>query len=340
MRFRLSLLFGFLLFLLPACQLFSMAGTPLPPVVSTGVAGTLTAVASGPSPVPSPSPQVETATIPATPGPTLTPTPDQSYPPLVTPIIPPAGEKIIILLGSDQRPDAPDFRTDIMVVVVLSPDGSTRLISFPRDLWVYLPGRFMQRINTAQEFGGFSLLQATFQYNFGFTPQSYILTNFEGFRSIVDILGGIDVAVSENYQDAREGYFPQGYSVKAGLVHMDGDTALWYARSRASTGDMDRLRRSQEVLVGIGRKLLSMNGLGRVPQLYQSLRTSVVTDLTLQDSLDLLPTLQAIDPNRIRRYEIGIDQVIPYIMPASGADVLLPRQDAIRQVMLQALGGH
>src|SRR5271157_3434073 len=310
MRFRLSLLLGFVLFLLPACQWLSTGVAPVPPVVSTGVAGTLTALAPEPTALQSPSPQVETATIPVTPEPTQTPTPDQGYPAPATPIVAPAGEKTIVLLGSDQRPDAGDFRTDILVVVVLSPDGSIRLVSFPRDLWVYLPGRFMQRINTAQEFGGFSLLQATFQYNFGFTPQSFILTNFDGFRSIVDDLGGIDVVVGQNYHDAREGYFPQGYSVKAGLVHMDGDTALWYSRSRAATGDLDRLRRS------------------------------VVTDLTLQDALDLLPTLQTIDSNQIQRYEIGIDQVVPYVMPASGADVLLPRPDAIRQVLLQALGGR
>jgi len=340
MRFRLSLLLGFVLFLLPACQWLSTGVAPVPPVVSTGVAGTLTALAPEPTALQSPSPQVETATIPVTPEPTQTPTPDQGYPAPATPIVAPAGEKTIVLLGSDQRPDAGDFRTDILVVVVLSPDGSIRLVSFPRDLWVYLPGRFMQRINTAQEFGGFSLLQATFQYNFGFTPQSFILTNFDGFRSIVDDLGGIDVVVGQNYHDAREGYFPQGYSVKAGLVHMDGDTALWYSRSRAATGDLDRLRRSQEVLVGIGRRLLSLDGLTRVPQLYQALRGAVVTDLTLQDALDLLPTLQTIDSNQIQRYEIGIDQVVPYVMPASGADVLLPRPDAIRQVLLQALGGH
>ena len=59
----------------------------------------------------------------------------------------------------------------------------------------------MQRVNTAQEYGGFSLLQSTFQYNFGFTPQSYILTDFGGFQSIVDTLGGIDVLVGQTYHD-------------------------------------------------------------------------------------------------------------------------------------------
>jgi LCP family protein required for cell wall assembly len=339
MRPRLALLLGLLILLLAACQFFSSPNTPVPPVIQTGVAGTLTAIAPIPSVPSSPTPEPATATSTWTPGPTLTPTLGQGVPPPAAQISLPAGEKTLILLGSDQRPDAPDFRTDIMIVVILSPDGSVRLISFPRDLWVYLPGRFMQRINTAQEFGGFNLLQETFLYNFGFIPQSYILTNFDGFRAIVDNLGGIDVSVGQTYQDAREGYFPQGFTVKAGLVHMDGDTALWYSRSRASTGDLDRLRRSQEVLVAMGRKLMSLNGLTRIPQLYQALRGAVVTDLTLQDALNLLPSLQAIDPNRILRYEIGINEIIPTIMPSSGASVLLPRPEVIHQLLLQALGG-
>ncbi len=65
----------------------------------------------------------------------------------------------------------------------------------------------------------------------------------------------------------------------------------------------------------------------------------MVTDLTIQDAVNLLPTLQAIDPTRIQRYEVGINQVIPYTMPVSGADVLLPRSGAIHQLLLQALGG-
>lgn len=116
------------------------------------------------------------------------------------------------------------------MLVVIKPDGAVSLASFPRDLWVCLPGKFMERINTAQEYGGFALVQSTFQYNFGFTPQSYVLTNFNDFRSIIDNLGGIDVQVGLTLSDARDGY-PKGYTVHAGLVHMDSETALWYSRA-------------------------------------------------------------------------------------------------------------
>ncbi len=194
----------------------------------------------------------------------------------------PAGQVTILLMGSDQRPQTGGFRTDTMVLLVLRPSGSVSLVSFPRDLWVNLPGMGMQRLNTAMEFGGFELVQSTFQYNFGFAPQSYVLTNFSGFKSIVDSLGGVDVQVSQTLVDSRDGY-PDGFRLDPGTVHMDGDTALWYVRSRKTTSDLDRLRRSQEVIAAIGRKLFSLNGLGRVPEFYGAFRGAVVTDLTLAD---------------------------------------------------------
>jgi LCP family protein required for cell wall assembly len=242
----------------------------------------------------------------------------------------------ILLMGSDQRPGARDFRTDTALLVVLKTDGSVSLVSFPRDLWVYLPGRFMERINSAQEYGGFELVQSTFQYNFGFAPQSYVLTNFSGFRYIIDSLGGIDVQVGQTFSDARAGY-PKGYTVHPGLVHMDSETALWYVRARETTSDLDRLRRAQEVILAIGKKLLSVNGLSRIPQLYSGFRGAIVTDLSLQDVVALLPILQLVDPNKVQRFTISTDQVTPFIT-SGGADVLLPLPDAIRQVLLQALG--
>jgi LCP family protein required for cell wall assembly len=338
MRFRRGLPFVILLLLLPACRFAAGIGTPTPNQVFTIVAGTLTAHANA-SPAPG---QGATATPlpPVGPGPsplpTETETPEGSLPPQALPIPQPDGEVSILLMGSDQRPGTRNYRTDTMLLVVLKTDGSVSLVSFPRDLWVYLPGHGMERINTAQEFGGFGLVQATFQYNFGFAPQSFVLTNFNGFRSIVDTLGGIDVQVSESLSDARSGY-PGGYTVDPGLVHMDGETALWYIRARKTTSDLDRLRRAQEVILAIGKALLQLDGLSHIPTLYSEFINAVVTDLTLQDVAALLPILQTVDQNRIQRYAIGTDQVDAFIT-SGGAYVFLPRPDAIRQVLMQALG--
>ncbi len=334
MRFRSALPLVVLLFLLLACQFSSQGRTPASPQLSTIVAGTLTAYASTPR-LPWLSP---TLAPPFTPLPTftLTATPSVSLTAEAAPIPQPAGEVTILLMGSDQRPGAQDFRTDTILLVVLKPDGSAGLISFPRDLWVYLPGRSMDRINAAQEDGGFKLVQSTFQYNFGFTPQSYILTTFNGFRTIVDSLGGIDVQVGQTLTDARAGY-RKGFTVKPGLVHMDSETALWYVRARKTTSDLDRLRRAQEVILAIGKKLLTLNSLARIAVFYADFHSVVVTDLTPQNVSTLLPVLEPVDPNKVQRYTIGIEQVTPFVT-SGGADVLLPRPDAIRQVLLQALG--
>jgi hypothetical protein len=91
------------------------------------------------------------------------------------------------------------------------------------------------------------------------------------------------------------------------------------------------------VILAIGKKLLSLNALTRIPQLYAGFRSAIVTDMTLQDVSALLPALQLVNPNQIQRYAISADQVTPFYT-SGGADVLLPRPDAIRQLLMQALG--
>ncbi|MEZ0397127.1 MAG: LCP family protein [Anaerolineales bacterium] len=252
------------------------------------------------------------------------------------PIPQPAGQVSILLLGSDQRPAGGSFRTDTIVLLSLR-QGSLSLVGFPRDLYVYIPGWQMQRINTAYPHGGFELLADTLAYNFGVRPEYFVLTNLSGFKDIVDSLGGIEVEAARALTDQRDGY-PRLYTVGPGTVHMDGETALWYVRARYSTSDYDRLRRAQEVLVAIGRKLLSLDGLNRAPELYALYRDSVETNLDLETVLRLLPLLQSIDLQNVERYEIGAEQVTPWMEPESGAQYLLPRPEAIQTILQQAVG--
>jgi LCP family protein required for cell wall assembly len=195
----------------------------------------------------------------------------------------------------------------------------------------------MERINTAYEYGGFDLLALTFEYNMGIRPQNFILTNFNGFKAMVDSLGGVDVNVGQTFYDARSGY-PDGFTVYPGLVHMDGEMALWYVRARLTTSDLDRLRRSQEVLAAIGQKLFNLDALDRVPEFYDAYRQAVVTDLSLDDLIQLVPLLQAVSADRVDRYVITFDQVDPWTDPDSGSQYLLPRPEAIRQLLVQAAG--
>ena len=253
-------------------------------------------------------------------------------------IIPQPKEQIsILLLGSDQRPNDGGFRTDTMILIMISPEGNVSLTSFPRDLYVYIPGWMLQRLNTAHGYGGFNASAITFEYNFGIRPDYFVLINFDGFRSIINSLGGISVNAGKNFSDSRDGY-PNGFSVNAGPVFMDSETALWYVRSRYSSSDIDRLRRAQEVLQAIGLKLFSLDGLNRASELYEIYRSNVDTNLSLESCLKLIPALKLIkDPSSVKRYVIGFDQAYNWTDPGTGAQVLIPIPEEIRTLLLQAV---
>lgn len=357
MRLRILNLIFLLLFMATGCGVRNVA--PIPEMVlitplfdstltltpfqpdgqpnSTPVQTGLPTVTLRPSQTPSLDPSIPTATptrvyatLRATPVYTLTPAPAALLPQ-------PQGQVSILLLGSDERPDSSSFRTDTIILLTLRADGTASLVSFPRDLYVYIPGFKMARINAPYLYGGFDLLATTFEYNFGIRPQHYVMTNFNGFQSIVNSLGGVDVKVGQTMHAARSGY-PDGYGFEPGLVHMDGETALWYLRARHETSDFDRLRRTQEVLFAIGQRLLSLDALNHVPEFYEAYKQTVATDLSLEDLLALLPTLKAVNVGNLQRYTLTSDYITPWIEPGTGSNYLLPNTGHIQLLLRQAAG--
>jgi LCP family protein required for cell wall assembly len=252
----------------------------------------------------------------------------------------PEGQTNILLMGSDQRPDTGGFRTDVLLLLTLNPsEGTVNLTSFPRDLFVYIPGWTMERVNTAQARGGFELTALTFEYNFGVRPDHWALINFSGFTTIINALGGINVQVAQPLSDQREGYGT--YYVPAGTVHMDGSTALWYVRSRYTSSDFDRTRRQQEVIQAVFFRLMSLDGVTKAPQLYQQYQQAILTDMSLDDIIPLLSLATKLaDGGEINRYAIGPGQVTSWVNPLNGAQVLLPNRTAVREIMQQALNAQ
>ena len=273
-------------------------------------------------------------------------TPDPEYTPEVLPtstlktLTKPKGQVNILLLGSDIRPYEGGFRTDIIVWVSLNPrDGYVSAVSFPRDLYVSIPGMGENRINTAFPYGGFDLLADTMELNFGVRPDKYLLVDFSGFTTVINNLGGIDVQTAQNLTDTCDrSVNPSGMcSAGPGLVHMNGDYALWYARSRYSTNDIDRARRAQEVIEAIFDRLMRLDVILRVSELYDAYTTYVDTNIKLVDVVPLLPLATKINETRdIRNYVVGYDLAYDW-MTWQGAQVLVPDIDGIRELMIEAL---
>ena len=89
-------------------------------------------------------------------------------------------------------------KDDTILLVTINPaDNSINITSFPRDLYVNIPGGKTNRINTAFGRGGFETLASTFEYNLGVRPDYYALINFWSFTNLIDNLGGIDVNASQ-----------------------------------------------------------------------------------------------------------------------------------------------
>lgn len=261
---------------------------------------------------------------------------DIAIPEPMTPFPKPEGQVNILIMGSDQRPNDGGFRTDVLLLVTLDTEkGIASLTSFPRDLYVYQPGWRMDRINSAQARGGFELTSLTFQYNFGVEVDHWVLVNFSGFEGIVEALGGITVNVGRTLTDHRDGY--KDYTVPAGSVQMDGETALWYVRSRGTSSDFDRLRRQQEVLQAIFYRLISLDAITKAPQLYEQYKQMVSTDMGISDILPLLPLAAQVNGNgQINRYLIGPNDVTSFRTSTGGA-VLLPDRNAVTAILGKAL---
>jgi LCP family protein required for cell wall assembly len=284
-------------------------------------------------------------------------TPSIPIPPPAEPFTFPEGTLNVLLLGSDRRTGI-GFRTDAIVIVSVQPaSGLVALVSIPRDLYVYIPGFTVSRINTAWIYGetlgypggGPQLLFDTVLYNLGVPIDRYALVEMEGFQRVVDLLGGLDVRVACEYTDwrLRRPDLPQQaasswtlFTVPRGVVHMDGDYALWYARSRARSSDFDRARRQQEVLRAMYRGALDPGVLTRLPELYRALQSSIKTDADLDDVLALAPFATRLEPARLRSRFIGRGQVQSYRVPISGAAVLLPKPEAIQTLLEDAFAPY
>jgi polyisoprenyl-teichoic acid--peptidoglycan teichoic acid transferase len=298
---------------------------PLPPgyvITTPDPNATVDDSENGPAPsmdaVPSPdASQVAQAAASSTPvGPAPTSVPTVALPPLPNTIN-------IILLGSDHRNQDTDWRTDTMILVMLDPRSKQAgVINIPRDLWVNIPGRAPNRINTLDEFGGPPLVKQVVGSVLGVPIDYYVRIDFSGFQKAIDTIGGITVDVDCTLRESNI-VFP------AGKTQMDGATALLFSRLRKSTSIFDRMRRQSRVLWAVREKLLSADMFPRIPELWNVIRTTVQTDIPPQDMLSLASLANEIKPSDIRGLMIDYS-MSRHATSSQGWWILLPDLNHIR----------
>lgn len=167
----------------------------------------------------------------------------------------------IAVFGSDSR-GKDRGRSDTSLIVSIDKDKKMiKITSLLRDIWVEIPGYGFDRLNAAYSYGESKLAVKTIQNNFGIKIDRYVVLDFDGFRTIIEKLGGIDIKLTDNEVEFINSLSPNEPKIqKSGLVHLNGDQALSYARDRKSLGsDFDRTKRQRIVMKTIFDKLKSAN---------------------------------------------------------------------------------
>jgi LCP family protein required for cell wall assembly len=259
-----------------------------------------------------------------------------------------------LLLGQgDKNHDGVDL-TDTIILASIDPKTrSAAMISIPRDLYLRTSRMGAGRINTLyrdfkytlmrdqdldEEQAGRAAMQelaTELSKTFGIQLHHVVKVDFIGFVQAVDALGGVDVVVPEDLYDSEypgPNYTYQTFSVLAGPQHMDGETALKYARSRHSTSDFDRSRRQQDILKALGDKAKADGTLtnpARITSLMRIMNEHVATTLTFREMVTLAGMAADLDKSKIISVQFNVAGPGGFLYPPprdqyGGAAVLVP----------------
>lgn len=277
-----------------------------------------TGTATCQAPQPSPSPGA------ASPSPAGSPVPSAS------PLPPWDGKERlnVLLIGSDEQGGG--HNTDTLILASIDPPtGRVALFSLPRDtVDVPVPAGparafwgtvYRSKINAwfvnnrhradlwpgTDRTRGYNALKAILGELYGLDIRWYVEVNFDGFKRVVDALGGVTINVQLPVVDDRypgeDGRLRRVY-IPAGVQHMTGAEALVYARSRHGSSDFDRGQRQQRVLLSLRQQTDVAAVLPRLDALVDALKSAVRTDIPVGELPKLLALAEAVDTRSIRSY--------------------------------------
>jgi LCP family protein required for cell wall assembly len=229
------------------------------------------------------------------------------------------GRFTVLLLGSDARRGLGGERTDtIMVLSVVASTGRVSVASLPRDVEAVpiAQGRtYRQKVNGlyqsfrldgADEGQAAQQTKEALAYAFGTEIDRYVVIGFKGVKKLVDAVGGVDITLPRTIYDPRALVRPgvRGLRLKKGLNHLDGITALSFARTRKLDSDYHRVARQQVLMLAAG-EAVRKRGLASLPALIEVAATSIRTDIPLESAPALFELVQRADLAKPRKAVLG-----------------------------------
>jgi LCP family protein required for cell wall assembly len=220
----------------------------------------------------------------------------------------------ILLLGAGGGDHDGADLTDTIMIASLNHDNNTvSLVSFPRDLWINLPNHQSSRINKIYDnLNGsvgadqaLNILTENIEKISNLEIPYTIKIDFAGFTKIIDTVGGIDIIVEKSIHDTA---YPtddrryETFSIDAGEQHLDGETALKYARSRHSTSDFDRAMRQQQIINAIKEKAQETHFLSSpllLKKLYEDFSEHIQTNMGTTELISLAQFAKDFDRDQL-----------------------------------------
>jgi LCP family protein required for cell wall assembly len=233
----------------------------------------------------------------------------------------------LLLMGVDYRPELGSLNSDVLMVVTLNPDNdSATLVSLPRDLQMEpkgLPSRkanyYYPYFNNQDKSSAFAETKKVFSDFMG-VPIDYMLTvDFDGFRQVVDLMGGLtlEVDMDMRYVDDEDG---TDINLKKGIAKLNGKQTLDFVRYRksnrntAESSDLARNQRQQQVLDELLNSLKSAGGIAKLGQIIETVGNHLKTDVPSTQLRDLMTTYYNISPSNVNYIHLDGAWESPYVV--------------------------
>lgn len=199
----------------------------------------------------------------------------------------------VLIMGvdeNDHRGNKGASRTDTLILATLNKEeGSVKLLSIPRDSYVYIPDRQMfDKINHAHYFGGAAAAIDTVEHLLDIPVDYFVRLNFHAFIEVVDALGGVTVDVPYEFKESNSMDKRDSIHLLPGRQLLDGEEALAFARTRKHDSDIARGQRQLEIIKAIIAKSASITSVLKLDDVLEAVGNNMTTNISFPEIRSLL----------------------------------------------------
>ncbi|WP_342716341.1 LCP family protein [Bacillus paramycoides] len=222
----------------------------------------------------------------------------------------------ILIMGiEDYATDGQNGRTDSLMFATVNPKTKKiSLMSIPRDSRVPIVGKNKEdKINAAHAYGGEEMAIKTVEGFLKVPVDHYLKIDFQGFKGIVDAVGGVTVDVPFDFWERSDVDYYKKIEFKQGQQELNGEEALAYVRMRKQdpNGDYGRAARQRQLLAAVAQKLNSTSTVFKIKDLTAVVGKFIKTDIPISDGLALYNKLSGFDPSTMQTFKLeGEDKKI------------------------------